>query len=255
MKLNRLAFRVLFSCLLVGTTWVSVVRAGSCQSGSLSNLIGTTCNVGHLQFTFGSMSGEPASDFSFVPVSDGFTLTFTGGPLSVSSAPGSGETEDAALLTYMVFDLNPVTGARMHDIFTSIGVSGGALSTTGTTGYSQAFYQGSVCGPHACIYGGLASEDDIGTITSYSLNTASPLNPKQPCSEQPRACFNPGSGILEPFVVGANGGNSASWDGSPTTFTWGTTTYHDPAPEPSSLVLFGTGLAGAIGILRRKWLS
>src|SRR5215469_17512697 len=64
-----------------------------CFAGNLSGLLGTTCDIGNLEFNFNrgfsgfnSVTGTPwsASDFFLTPVPYGFTISFAGGPQSIT---------------------------------------------------------------------------------------------------------------------------------------------------------------------------
>lgn len=57
-----------------------------------------------------------------------------------------------------------------------------------------------------------------------------------------------GSGFYDQFLVYVPNGDQQGWtDGTPQSFMGPA-----PTPEPSSLALFGTGLLGAVGVLKRK---
>jgi PEP-CTERM motif len=244
-KVDRVAFRaaiVLAGCLLLGTAWVPAASADpSCASGSLAALVGTTCDIGPLQFTFGALTSDAyigvvggsssssspwtASAFFFAPVSNGFIVSFDGGPLSVT-APIFGGADDEAILAYSVIDLDgDLTGES---------VSGGLLSAAANGGFASAVYEGftySATGDSS-IFGFNRVID--GIPSSYQIGLQG-------------APFSVGAeGEADLFLLNGENGGTAGWDGTPTTFTFGST------PEPSSLLLFATGLLGIVFITRKK---
>ena len=84
---------------------VPVFADVACSSGNLSGLVGTTCDIGSLQFTFQGLYGanytydsvsssymygtaKTASDFTFTAFGDGFSLGLTGNNGISLSGPG-----------------------------------------------------------------------------------------------------------------------------------------------------------------------
>ena len=75
-----------------------------CSSSNLVAIVNTSCDISGstngspfaLAFTFHNLIAESdtgispwsAADFNFTPVNGGFTLSFLGGPLSLTSSPG-----------------------------------------------------------------------------------------------------------------------------------------------------------------------
>ena len=198
-----------------------------CAAGSLSTVMGTTCNIGSLQFTFSdyTASSWTPSNFTLTPVSNGFTLSFDGGAQSITG-PTSSISYDYFELYYYVTDL---TG-----VLTGESVSGGELLTSGGTSIPPfAEYYGYTCPLGSdCETRIGAFADSNGGPTSYAYGDP----------------FSSGYAYAAPFSLEAGFGATASWDGTPTTFTYTST----PVPEPGSLLLFATGLASLAGLVRQK---
>jgi hypothetical protein len=188
----------------------------SCPSANLATLIGTTCDIGPFQFTFDglnsqnfrnvgghvSIGGWSASDFLLTPTSDGFRLSFDGGPQNIA-APGGGDVADD--YAELVFDVS-VPGGEL----VGVDVSGGILLATGTFG--DGFYQNDVCSTSGCG----ASEMQAFTSTSagHIVRTGPPF-------------MSGHSAASDIFNLHADNGATASWDGTPTTFIFEAST-----PEP-----------------------
>jgi hypothetical protein len=258
--LTNLRVKFVFSIGLLGLlAWAPSASATSCSVGALSSVIGTTCDIGNLQITFGGFfsdglnfdagastntptAGLPISDFSFTPTSNGFSIGFSGtSPVTVNSpdseADGSYVTDEAGL-HYQVTDTAP------GGLITGMGISGGTLSTTSTSSSDQLYiadYLDQICADTTdtnCA-GAVAGSVNGTSIPPEAMNTN--LTP-----------FGTGlDGVAEIFDLqadstGSTPGGSASWDGTtPTTFTFDTVTQ---TPEPGSGALFGAGLLGLLGM-------
>jgi hypothetical protein len=243
---NRLASRVLWvlaGCLLLATAWAPAASAGSCASGNLSGLIGETCDIGSLQFTFDTLYSEnytyngsytygttwTANNFTFTPVSDGFRVSFNGGPQSIT-APSDGYAYDYAYLYYSVTDL--------AGEFTGESATGGGLSTSDDEGDGLGY---------ALIEGVSFNSTDSGSVQAFQLSENGDSYELQ--NYRTGAAFSDSDqAYAYPFYLYAQNGGGANWDGNPATFTYETTA----TPEPASLLLFGTGLLAIAFIARKK---
>lgn len=246
-------FLTVLGCWMFTMAWSPAARAQTCVSENLATLIATTptCNIGSIQFTFDGVAATnfvydygtkittpgtayTASDFTFTPVSNGFTLTFDGGPQSITG-PANGYAQDNFNLLYSAVD---TTGS-----FTGESVTGGTLTATGST-HSEADYTGDLCSDVAC------DSDAYGynEIVQY-LGAQNQYNSEDGLSGPPFS-NGAGGGNNYPFYLEADfGGSTATWDGTPTTFTYDTVS---PTPEPTTMLLFATGLLGILLTSRKK---
>lgn len=219
----------------------------SCSSGNLASLIGTTCDIGNLQFTFVSLTGDTstggswsASDFNFTAVPDGFALSGVGGsalaPQSISSVAG-GTADDEAYLQYNVTD---TTG-----VITGVGVLGGLPTAAGSTAIADVSnYLYNEAGTEA-IYQDYGQESFSGQVSNY--------NDSGNGSAIPGGGLASGSGYAMPFYLYTQDASSASVFPADALFTFDTSG-GVATPEPSTLFLFGVGLMGlgVVAFWRRR---
>lgn len=245
-------FLIVLGCWMFTMTWSPAARAQTCVSENLATLIATTptCSVGSIQFTFYGVTATnfvynystststpgtvyTASDFTFTPVSNGFSLAFDGGPQSITG-PANGYAQDNVDVLYSAVD---TTGN-----FTGESVTGGTLTATGST-HSEADYTGDLCSDAGCdseVYGYNEIVQYLGAQNQYN-------------SEDGLSGPSFSNGVESdnyPFYLEADfGGSTATWDGTPTTFTYDTVS---TTPEPTTMLLFATGLLGIILTSRKK---
>jgi hypothetical protein len=156
--MNAKRFRVLVTglvlvFLLVVPHIASADGTPTCSARNVSGLIGTTCDIGNLQFTFTAFASQNRADtlgpspvnlynsplssaeFSFVPVDGGFTLIFDGGAQTLSAPAGVSAAEDAEL-HYTVSVTDPLAEHLVNE-----SVTGGVISVSGST-FAVAGYNG-----------------------------------------------------------------------------------------------------------------
>src|SRR5438128_5254606 len=147
---HGICFLVLVFAAILGAAPASADTA--CVAGNLSGMIGASCDIGPMRFTFTSIFGESnitnnatgqisndvefsANNFYLAPTSNGFTLTFLNGPQLMTEPQGYHAGEDV-FLSYNLTILDPglvVAGET---------VSSPGLSATGNSSYSSATVSG-----------------------------------------------------------------------------------------------------------------
>lgn len=80
-----------------------------CDAANFSSIVGTTCSIGSLTFTFNGFysfgGGWTASSLFFTPATNGFTLDFLGGPQSIAAnnaVPFGGTVTDGVQFDFTV---------------------------------------------------------------------------------------------------------------------------------------------------------
>jgi hypothetical protein len=256
--MKKVALAVVAICSLMFGVSVTAVAA-PCGSGALSQILNTTCTVGNLSFTFGSFNGfRDYTDLNnnyvrtaLDPSTIQFESVSTGNAQGIMLLPGWTDAPSANQWFYSGHDANftySVTGLNGALIYGESDLIKGTIGNATDTGDFASFDQQNYAISSGCcpfyVYGNVSYTKNLGYynqpylefhFSDYSLGPQSGSDP-----------FNPGQHSTYDAAFTTQ---TASVDSETLLF------FTQPTPEPGTILLSGTALAGVAGILRRKLKS
>jgi len=204
--------------------------ADPCPTANFALVDNTSCSIGSLDFTFtGTQSyggGWGDSSAYFIPVTNGFSIAFLGGPQALD--PTTNEVFDQ-------FGIN-LTVADAVDYISGATATGGQFSASGTNAFATNGYI-SLDGTQAIDSGqAILCQPTCGALNfAYGPDTPLPTT------------LTGYAGIFD--LWGSSG--TETWDGSPTTYRFSADT---TVPEPRVIMLLGAAVMMGI-LVRGKLLT
>lgn len=244
MKISRFLTVVCGFGFLVGSVFA---RADNCAATTLNNLIGTTCTIGDKTFDFVSLSvqGLAANQIEFTPDSSNpLAPSFTVAPLTTFTiGPGNQAGSAGAMNDTLNYDVTAGTGSLL---------TGGSLTVTGSvSGGTPTSNAGGGTVVDAFNQFGVGAD---GTFFEACIQSGGGFTG---CAPTTGNGSSSAAGTL-PTPTGQTAVGQAIWDAATdstgtATFSSATFTFNETAvPEPSTILLLGTGLLCGLGPLRRR---
>ena len=247
--MKRRAWFVL-AILMIGST---AVLAAPCGSGTLAQIMGTSCTVGDLAFSFSNFNGYFAwtdndNNYQWVPLDPGsiqFESVLNGNAAGIRLLTGWTENPSANNWFNSGHDLNfnySVTGLNGTLIYGTsdelVGKIGNFSDTGSIMGTDQQFYAN---------IGGIT----VGTTVNYTNGQGYYSHPYDQFIFSDHG-IGPQSGS-DPNNLGLHSAGSFAYTTQTAYLESETFLYFtQPVPEPSTFALSGTALIGFVGAIWRK---